>query len=91
MKHEKLVLDPKGYFLIKITRKKIHIGLFNYKKELMFEYKGNTASEVYRKLIQEKVLTRLDHAAYLGKELYKVELAIKYKLKYVQDDDLIIK
>jgi tetrahydromethanopterin S-methyltransferase subunit A len=30
-------------------------------------------------------VTELSHAAYIGKELAKAELSLKYGLKYVQD------
>ena len=36
-------------------------------------------------IIRRKLLTRLEHAAYLGKELYKAELALKYGQRYRQE------
>jgi dihydropteroate synthase len=50
--------------------------------------KGKTAESVYRKVIELGVLKRPDHAAYLGSELSKAEIALKIGKSYVQDDSL---
>ncbi|HEX2172228.1 MAG TPA: DUF4346 domain-containing protein, partial [Dehalococcoidia bacterium] len=34
------------------------------------------------------LVSRMQHAAYLGRELAKAETALKYGMKYVQDDPL---
>jgi len=41
---------------------------------------------LYTILIQEDV-SLLDHAAYLGRELYKAELAIRYGRSFEQDGE----
>ena len=52
---------------------------------------GNTAIEIVNTLIREKYISTLQHAADMGIELCKAELALKNKLDYVQDKDLEIK
>ena len=52
---------------------------------------GKDAGTLYDKIIKEKLISRMDHAAYLGKELEKAYIALKNKLKYVQDEDLNLK
>ena len=52
---------------------------------------GRTAIEIVNTLIRNKYISTLQHAADMGIELYKAELALKYKLNYVQDKDLKIK
>ena len=42
------------------------------------------------KTIDKGFLSRLDHAAYLGKELQKAYLALKLGLAYQQDSELKI-
>jgi len=42
-------------------------------------------------IIRNKYISSLQHAADMGIELCKAELALKYKLNYVQDKDLKIK
>ena len=46
---------------------------------------GTNAIKLYNTIVREKLLTKLEHAAYLGKELYKAELALEYGKKYVQE------
>jgi len=51
---------------------------------------GRTAIEIVNTLIRNKYISSLQHAADMGIELCKAELALKYKLNYVQDKDLKI-
>ncbi len=48
---------------------------------------GNTARDVLDTIIGLGLVSRLDHAAYLGRELMKAELALKFKRSYSQDDE----
>lgn len=84
------VMDPKGYFLIKYDQEKktLHAGYCTADNKLVAEVVGKNAEEVYNTIIREGFVSRLDHAAYLGKELEKAELAMKLSKKYVQDDPL---
>jgi dihydropteroate synthase-like protein len=47
---------------------------------------GKNAREVMDTLLELKLVSRLDHAAYLGRELEKAELALKFNRSYAQDD-----
>ena len=89
-KEGKWIQDPKGFFLIKpnYKAKTLHVGVCSNDYKLKYEIIGKRAQEVYYTIIRMKLVSKLEHAAYLGKELKKVELAIKYKLKYVQDGEL---
>ena len=40
---------------------------------------------IYKTIIENGWISQLSHSAYLGRELAKAELSIKYKFKYVQD------
>ena len=91
------VMDPKGYFLIAVDRKKIllRVGYCKFKKlgnspvnDMVAEITGKTAIEIVNTLIREKYISSLQHAADMGIELCKAELALKYDLKYIQDKDL---
>jgi dihydropteroate synthase len=90
-------MDPKGYFLISINRKKkfIKVGYCKFKKlkhttmnEMVAIIEGKTALEIVNTLIREKFISTLQHAGDMGIELYKAELSMKYGLKYIQDKDL---
>ena len=52
---------------------------------------GRTAIEIVNTLIRNKYISSLQHAADMGIELCKAEIALKYKLNYVQDKDLKVK
>ena len=49
---------------------------------------GRTAIEIVNTLIREKYISSLQHAADMGIELCKAEIAMKNNLKYIQDKDL---
>ena len=82
------VMD-KGFFLIKIYRETKEIGaayVDNESFEIQYEVKGKTAQEIYNVIFNELNLKiRLDHAAYLGKELKKAEYALQNNEEYLQE------
>ena len=93
-------MDPKGYFLISIDKKKkiIQVGYCKFTilgnlpiNDMIAIIKGKTAIEIVNTLIREKFISTLQHAADMGIELHKAELALKYGIKYIQDKDLEIK
>ena len=49
---------------------------------------GNTAIEIVNTLIKERFISTLQHAADMGIELHKAEMALKFGYSYVQDKDL---
>ena len=92
-------MDPKGYFLIKVDKKKkfIQVGYCQFTKignspinDMVAAIKGKTAIEIVNTLIREKFISTLQHAADMGIELHKAELSLKYGFKYIQDKDLFI-
>ena len=94
------VMDPKGYFLITIDKKKkiLHVGYCVFKKkgnkpvnEMISIVSGKTAIEIVNTLIKYKYVSSLQHAADMGIELCKAELALRNNLNYVQDKDLEVK
>lgn len=93
------IMDPKGYFLISLDRDNniIRVGYCVFTKlgndpvhDMIAEIKGSTAIEIVNTIIRENFVSSMQHAADLGIELNKAELALKYNLEYVQDKDLII-
>ena len=92
-------MDPKGYFLINIDRKKnfIEVGYCKFKRlgnipvnDMVAIIKGKTAIEIVNTLIREKFISTLQHSADMGIELHKAEISLKYGFKYIQDKDLIL-
>ena len=93
-------MDPKGYFLIAIDKNKkiIRVGYCKFTRlgnspihDMVAEIKGKTAIEIVNTLIREKFISTLQHAADMGIELHKAELALKYGFQYIQDKNLEIK
>ena len=50
--------------------------------------RGVDAREMYQTIIRLNLITKLDHAAYLGRELEKAALALRLGRSYLQDEDL---
>ena len=93
------VMDKNRYFLISIDRKKklLRVGYCTFEKignkpisDMISVISGKTAIEIVNTLIKYKYISSLQHAADMGIELNKAELALKYKLDYIQDKDLKI-
>ncbi len=84
------VQDPKGYFLIKVDkqRKEILVGFCRNFNVIEIIISGKTPQEIYFTASERGLISRHDHAAYLGKELEKAYLALKFNLPYVQDEEL---
>ncbi len=84
---EKMVSDPAGYFVIFIDRVRSLLSLEHYENNgvLTTIVEGRSAAEVYMTAIERTLITRLDHAAYLGRELARAEHALSSKETYVQD------
>ena len=92
-------MDPKGYFLIGIDKKKnfIQVGYCKFTRlgnspinDMVAVIKGKTAIEIVNTLIREKFISSLQHAADMGIELNKAEISLKHGFKYIQDKDLIL-
>ena len=84
---KKMVSDPAGYFVIFIDRVRRRLNLEHYKNNgvLTAIIEGCSAAEVYMTAIERGLLTRLDHAAYLGRELTRAEHALSSGETYAQD------
>ena len=80
--------DPSCYLLINIDREKeeIIVKVCDYKNQVLEEFRGKMAQQVYNCILNQRgYVTRLDHAAYLGKELKKAEIALKTGKDYLQE------
>jgi dihydropteroate synthase-like protein len=91
-KTEPLVLDAEGMFKVMIDRNEatiavLHFSASNADKPVNI-VKGKTAESLYSKIVELGLVTRLDHAAYLGSELAKAEIALKTGKNYIQDSPL---
>lgn len=86
----KWVPDPKGYFTIKIfpSRNKVFVRHYDSKNNLKYTFGGISTPQIIQKIVERGLVSRPDHAAYLGKEIEKAVIALKNDLLYVQDKEL---
>ena len=84
---ERLVLDPAGYFVVYPDRNKQCLMLEHYTNQGVLDriLTATSASALYASVIEMQLLSRLDHAAYLGRELARAEHALQSGEDYVQD------
>lgn len=83
----RLVSDPKGYLVIYPDRRRHLLVLEHYANNgvLTRIFEGATVTALYATVIAEELVSRLDHAAYIGRELARAEHALRTGGEYVQD------
>lgn len=85
--------DPKGYFTVKVNHEKTEIEVVHHDNSgnVLGTVVGRNAEDIYHQIINSMgLITRLDHAAYLGRELGKAETALFSKADYEQETGLVI-
>jgi len=85
--------DPRGNFIIEVKEGRIMVEHISPRGERLAIYEGSTASQLRTRLMQDMAVFSPEHAAYLGGELAKAELAAKFPdlFSYVQDRSLKVK
>ncbi len=78
---DEITYDPRGNFRIGIEGDQIVAVLHGR------AVKGKQWQDVLSTLLIQGEVTLLDHAGYLGRELYKAELAIRYGRSFEQDGE----
>ena len=83
-------MDPAGYFLIRTNKEEgtIEAGFCKASNKVEKVIIGKTAMEVFNTMIRENLVSTLQHAADIGAELQKAEIALQQGIKYIQDDPL---
>lgn len=84
--------DPKGYFTIKpfFPQNKVFVRYYDVAGDLKYTFTGITTPQLVQEIIKRGLISRLDHAAYLGKEIEKAIIALKNNFEYTQDKELLI-
>ncbi|MFC2154369.1 DUF4346 domain-containing protein [Candidatus Altiarchaeota archaeon] len=85
-----LELDPKGFFVIDVdnNRKKIVVQFFGYNRKLKEKFSSSSAEKLCKEILEKELVSNIQHAAYIGRELVKAEVALNTGKKYVQDESL---
>lgn len=86
-------IDDGCYVLIRIYRDRheIGVGICNYEHVLLKEFRGRRSQDLYTAIFQHgeqkgrSWFRRMDHAAYLGKELKKAEICMAAGSDYYQE------
>lgn len=84
---ERMASDPAGYFVVYVDRRRGMLSAEHFTNQGVLDtiVEGPTAIEVMAGIVQEKLVSRLDHSAYLGRELARAERALRMDEPYVQD------
>ena len=85
------IRDKLGWFKIQLDRDMKKIEAIYYRhgdRKPATIVEGDSATELYQTIIREKMVEKLEHAAYLGRELEKAEIALRLGRSYVQDEDI---
>lgn len=84
---QRMVPDRAGYFVVYPDYTRGVLLLEHYRSDgvLHVTIEGRTAAELYTPAIERHLLGRLDHAAYLGRELARAEQALWSGEDYTQD------
>ena len=82
-----LALDPAGYFVVFAQQRRKTLILEHYSNQGVLDavFEGDSPDALYSAVIQKGLLSRLDHAAYLGGELARAEHALETGESYIQD------
>lgn len=82
-----LLLDPAGYFVVTPDRTQQQLVLEHYSNKGVLNriFTANTAAALYTHIIKLELISRLDHAAYLGRELARAEYTLLSGESYIQD------
>jgi len=83
----RLTLDEAGYFVVYPDRKRSSLVVEHYTNAGVLDcvIEGLTPAAIYSTAIERRLVTKLDHAAYLGRELGRAEDTLKTGRPYVQD------
>lgn len=82
-----LVLDKAGYFVVypDARTQRLIVEHFTNQGVLNCVLEGTSTGALYSEAIERALVTRLDHAAYLGRELARAEHSLVSGTRFVQD------
>jgi tetrahydromethanopterin S-methyltransferase subunit A len=83
----RMVNDPAGYFVVYVDRQRGILSLEHYDNDGVLDVviEADQAAGLYTPAIKRGLISRLDHAAYLGRELARAEEALRTGAPYHQD------
>lgn len=85
---KRLQLDHEGYFIILIrkgNKNPLYVEHYKNNGRLLHIIEGKNAPTICSTIINMQLVSQIDHAAYLGRELAKAENSLYSNTKYIQD------
>ncbi|MDW8362200.1 MAG: DUF4346 domain-containing protein [Myxococcales bacterium] len=84
---QRMVADPLGFFVVYPDARRRRLVLEHYRNDGLLDcvMEGTTPAALYAMAIERGLVSRFDHAAYLGRELARAEHALRTGEPYVQD------
>jgi tetrahydromethanopterin S-methyltransferase subunit A len=84
---QRLTLDKAGYFVVYPEMRSMLLMVEHYTNQGMLNcvLEGTSTGAIYSEAIERQLVTRLDHAAYLGRELARAEQSLLTGAPFVQD------
>lgn len=84
---QRVIPDPAGYFIIYVDRNRQVLSLEHYQNDGLLDIviEGKVAAELYYPAIEKGLVSQLEHAAYLGRELARAEQSLVSGDPFVQD------
>ncbi len=79
--------DPFGFFVVYPDRNRHLLVVEHYTNAGVLDcvVEGSTPTAIYPEIVKRQLLSQLDHAAYLGRELATAERSLRTGESYVQD------
>ncbi|MFQ5762838.1 MAG: hypothetical protein ACE5PO_07370 [Candidatus Bathyarchaeia archaeon] len=84
-------LDPRGNITITVSDGRVHLNRLDPEGVRIDEYVTGNVRNAQALLVENQKIGDLSHALYLGRELEKAHVVIKYNLEYEQDKPLPLK
>ncbi|MCD6341215.1 MAG: DUF4346 domain-containing protein, partial [Desulfurococcales archaeon] len=81
-------LDPMGIFKIRVNYDDEVIEALYIGRKGRILIRGKNAKSIMNYILENKLVSKLSHAAYLGSELTKAEEALRIRKNYVQEEPL---
>ncbi len=85
---KRLQLDREGYFIILVRKgheNPLYVEHYKNNGRLLHIIEGKDAPTICSTILNMQLVSQMDHAAYLGRELAKAENSFHSNTKYIQD------
>ncbi|HLD88904.1 MAG TPA: thymidylate synthase [Candidatus Nanoarchaeia archaeon] len=81
-------LDPRGSFVVNIVDGEITVQHYTTNSvKTSYFFRGKNIKEIFGQIMNANLISRLDHAYYLGRELRKAYECIRHNREYKQDSE----